>query len=227
MSVPSPVPLPRTGLDEIDFGPDGIIPVIAQDLHTGEILIPAFATKEMVEKTLETGNAWFWSRGRQRPWLKGEESGNFLRVQEVRRNCENKALLYLCEPVGPACHTGAVGCFYRQLDGTEVAQPASYDRHGSLEWLWNVIERRVRERPEGSYVVKLLDEGTDRVARKIGEEAAEVIIAAKNRSGEELANEMADLWFHSLLVLRDAGLTPDDVFRTLAARHGTARGTRR
>jgi phosphoribosyl-AMP cyclohydrolase / phosphoribosyl-ATP pyrophosphohydrolase len=221
------VMVPRAGLDEIDFGPDGIIPVIAQDLHTGEILIPAFATKDMVEKTLETGNAWFWSRSRGRPWLKGEESGNFLRVREVRRNCENNALLYLCEPVGPACHTGAVGCFYRQLDGTEVAQPAGYDRDGRLEWLWNVIQQRQRERPEGSYVVKLLDQGTDRIARKIGEEAAEVIIAAKNRSGEELANEMADLWFHSLLVLRDAGLTPDDVFRTLAARHRKAPGTPR
>jgi phosphoribosyl-ATP pyrophosphohydrolase/phosphoribosyl-AMP cyclohydrolase len=99
------------------------------------------------------------------------------------------------------------------------SSPARDDRAGTLEWLWSVIEQRVRERPEGSYVVKLLDEGTDRVARKIGEEAAEVIIAAKNHSGEELANEMADLWFHSLLVLRDAGLTPDDVFRALAARH--------
>jgi len=145
-----------------------------------------------------------------------------LHVLEVRRNCENNALLYLCEPVGPACHTGAVGCFYRRLDGSDVVQPVGFSRAGRLEWLWDVIEARVRERPEGSYVVKLLDQGTDRVVKKIGEEAAEVIIASKNRSHEELANEMADLWFHSLLALRDAGMTPEDVFRALAARHRPA-----
>ncbi|HEU5316840.1 MAG TPA: bifunctional phosphoribosyl-AMP cyclohydrolase/phosphoribosyl-ATP diphosphatase HisIE [Chloroflexota bacterium] len=210
---------PLAGLDEIAFGADGLVQVIAQDARTGEVLIPAYANREMVQKTVDTGKAHFWSRSRNRPWMKGEESGNFLYVREVRRNCENDALLYLCEPVGPACHTGAVGCFYRTLDGTDVVQPAGFDRAGRLEWLWNVIAQRVRERPEGSYVVKLLDQGTDRVVKKVGEEAAEVIIAAKNRSRDELANEMADLWFHSLLVLRDAGMTPDDVFAALAARH--------
>jgi phosphoribosyl-ATP pyrophosphohydrolase/phosphoribosyl-AMP cyclohydrolase len=114
----------------------------------------------------------------------------------------------------------------RDLADSAVAPPASGDRAGTLEWLWSVIQQRVTERPEGSYVVRLLDQGTDRVARKIGEEAAEVIIAAKNRSAEELANEVADLWFHSLLVLQDAGLTPADVFRVLAARHRPAGGTR-
>ena len=207
------------GLDQLEFGADGVIPAIAQDLTTGEVLIPGFATREMVQKTIETGKAWFWSRSRRKPWLKGEESGNFILVREVRRNCDNNAVLYLAEPVGPACHTGATGCFYRRLDGSEVVQPTGYARPGRIEWLWDVIQRRVRERPEGSYVVKLLDQGTDRVVRKVGEEAAEVIIAAKNRSREELAAEMADLWFHSLLVLQDAGLTPEDVFSTLAARH--------
>ena len=212
-------PLSLDGLEELDFGPDGIIPAIAQDARTGEVLIPGFATREMVRRTLETGQAWFWSRSRARPWLKGEESGNVIRVHEVRRNCEDNAVLYVGEPVGPACHTGATGCFYRRLDGTDVMQPAGYARAGRIEWLWEVVQRRVRERPDGSYVVKLLDQGTDRVVRKIGEEAAEVIIAAKNRSAEELAGEMADLWFHSLLVLQDAGLSPDRVFEALAARH--------
>ena len=207
------------GLETLDFGTDGVIPAIAQDAVTGEVLIPGFATREMVQKTLETGRAWFWSRSRQKPWLKGEESGNFIYVTEVRKNCEDDAVLYLGRPVGPACHTGADGCFYRRLDGSSVVQPASYSRAGRIEWLWGVIQQRVRERPDGSYTVKLLDQGTDRVVRKIGEEAAEVIIAAKNRSPEELAAEMADLWFHSLLVLQDAGLSPEDVFRTLAGRH--------
>ena len=214
--------LPIDGLDQLEFGPDGIIPAIAQDQHTREVLIPGFATREMVQRTLETGQAWFWSRSRQKPWLKGEESGNVILVREVRRNCENNAVLYLGEPVGPACHTGATGCFYRRLDGAPVVQPASYPRAGRVEWLWEVIQQRVRERPDGSYVVKLLDQGTDRVVRKIGEEAAEVIIASKNRSREELSAEMADLWFHSLLVLQDAGLTPEDVFTVLAGRHAPA-----
>jgi phosphoribosyl-ATP pyrophosphohydrolase/phosphoribosyl-AMP cyclohydrolase len=100
-----------------------------------------------------------------------------------------------------------------------VLQPSSYGRAGRIEWLWEIVQQRVRERPADSYTVKLLDQGTDRVVRKIGEEAAEVIIAAKNRSGEELAAEMADLWFHSLLVLQDVGISPDDVFSALAARH--------
>ena len=207
------------GLDELDFGADGVIPAIAQDARTGEVLIPGFATREMVRKTLETRQAWFWSRSRQKPWLKGEESGNVIHVREVRRNCENNAVLYLGDPVGPACHTGATGCFYRRLDGAEVLQPAGYARAGRIEWLWEIVQQRVRERPEGSYVVKLLDQGTDRVVKKVGEEAAEVIIAAKNRSSDELAAEMADLWFHTLLTLQDASLTPEDVFRVLARRH--------
>jgi phosphoribosyl-ATP pyrophosphohydrolase/phosphoribosyl-AMP cyclohydrolase len=213
------VSLSLEGLDTLEFGPDGVIPAIAQDAVTGEVLIPGFATREMVQKTLETGKAWFWSRSRQKPWLKGEESGNVIHVTEVRRNCEDNAVLYLGNPVGPACHTGADGCFFRRLDGSPVLQPASYSRAGRIEWLWNVVQQRVSERPDGSYTVKLLDQGTDRVLKKVGEEAAEVIIAAKNRSPEELAAEMADLWFHSLLVLQDAGLSPEDVFRTLAGRH--------
>ena len=207
------------GIEQLDFGAEGVIPAIAQDAHTGEVLIPGFATREMVQKTLETGQAWFWSRSRQKPWLTGEESGNVIRVREVRRNCENNAVLYLGDPVGPACHTGATGCFYRRLDGAEVLQPAGYARAGRIEWLWDIVQQRVRERPEGSYVVKLLNQGTDRVVKKVGEEAAEVIIAAKNRSSEELAAEMADLWFHTLLTLQDASLTPEDVFRVLAERH--------
>ncbi len=217
--------------------------------------MPAFVNKDMLRRTLETGKAWFWSRSRRAPWLKGESSGNYLLVRELRRNCYDNSLLYLCEPVGPACHTGEVGCFYRRLDGTKVKLEPSYghvDRKdaraaaagddgarpapahgapaaggvrdddlapGTLDWDWEIIQRRLRERPEGSYVVKLVEQGVDRVAKKLGEEAAEVIIAAKNRSHEELANEMADLWFHSLLVLADAGMAPADVYRVLEERH--------
>jgi phosphoribosyl-AMP cyclohydrolase / phosphoribosyl-ATP pyrophosphohydrolase len=249
--APEAVPLSKEGLEALDFEKDGLIPAVVQDLHTREVLMVGFTNKDMVERTLETGNAWFWTRSKARPWLKGETSGNFIRVREVRRNCYDNSLLYLSEPVGPVCHTDEVGCYYRRLDGSKVEIEASYAPHtstdagtgaadqgsaptpasshdparsrashaGDLEWLWAVIQQRVRDRPEGSYPVRLLDQGTDRVLKKVGEEAGEVIIAAKNRAKDELAAEMADLWFHTLLVLQDAGMSPDDVFQVLAGRH--------
>lgn len=218
--TPEPPALSFDGLDEIDFGPDGIIPVVTQDIRTREVLIPAFTNREMVRKTLETGDAWYWSRSRARPWRKGEESGNVIRVREVRRNCYDNSLLYLGEPAGPSCHTGAISCFYRRLDGSPVDRPDA-SAAGSIDWLWERIQQRLRDRPAGSYVVALSESGLDRIARKVGEEAAETIIAAKNQSPDELANEMADLWFHTLLLLADAGMTPADVFRVLAERHTT------
>jgi phosphoribosyl-ATP pyrophosphohydrolase/phosphoribosyl-AMP cyclohydrolase len=211
-------PLALDGLDSIDFGELGLIPAVVQDLRTREVLMVGFTNREMLAKTLETGNAWFWSRSRQQPWQKGETSGNFLRVREVRRNCEDNSLLYLAIPVGPTCHTGARTCFYRRLDGTPVGEPSGF-REGSLDWDFEIIRQRQREMPEGSYVAGLLRQGVDRIAKKVGEEAAEVIIAAKNRSREELAWEMADLWFHSLIALADAGMEPADVYRVEAARH--------
>jgi phosphoribosyl-ATP pyrophosphohydrolase/phosphoribosyl-AMP cyclohydrolase len=238
-STPQPVPLSLEGLDSIDFGESGLIPAVVQDRHTAEVLMVGFTNREMLAKTLETGDAWFWSRSRQQAWHKGATSGNYLRVREVRRNCEDNSLLLLVEPVGPACHTGARTCYYRRLDGTPVTSsefrvPGSElevdsergtanaelpAQVGGLDWLFALVRERQQERPPGSYVVKLLDEGVDRIGRKIGEEAAEVIIAAKNRAPAELAGELADLWFHSLLLLADARLAPADVYRVLAQRH--------
>ena len=222
MNVGEGRPLPDAGIDELRFGPDGLAPVVVQDLNTGEVLVLAFTTREMVAKTLETGDAWFWSRSRQEPWHKGATSGNFIRVREVRRNCENDSLLYLAEPVGPVCHTGAQNCYFRRLDGSPVSQAMPVEREGGLDWLASIIRRRQQDMPEGSYTAKLLNGGVDRIAKKVGEEAAEVIIAAKNRSADELAWEMADLWYHALVLLADAGMTPADVYQVLAARHGTA-----
>ena len=212
------------GLETIAFGPDGLIPVVVQDRATGEVLMVAFTTREMVSRTIETGQAWFWSRSRNEPWHKGATSGNYLNVTEIRRNCEDTSLLYLADPVGPTCHTGAVSCYFRTLDGQDIeaSKPWSESldtRAGSLSWVYAIIEERKRTKPEGSYVAGLLARGVDRIAKKVGEEAAEVIIAAKNRSHEELSNEMADLWFHTLVLLADAGMTPADVEAVLARRH--------
>ena len=211
------------GLDELAFPEDGLIPVVVQDRTSGEVLMVASTTREMVARTLDSGDAWFWSRSRGEAWHKGATSGNFLRVREIRRNCEDNSLLYLVDRTGPACHTGAVSCYFRSLDASPVidAHPwaAAPGRPGSLEWLAGIIEDRRRQAPEGSYVAGLLAKGVDRIAKKVGEEAAEVIIAAKNRSREELACEMADLWFHTLVLLADAGMSPADVEAELARRH--------
>lgn len=251
--VPPAQPLPTEGLDAIRFGADGLVPAVVQDRRSGEVLMVGFMNRDMLAKTLETGDAWFWSRSRQEPWHKGATSGSFIRVREVRRNCEDNSLLLLADPVGPVCHTGARACYYRALDGRPIlaaqalfpsgeradsgdgdsggrgqglpvqsqgdllpsAVPAG--RKGDLDWLYEILRQPVRR--EGSYVAKLLTGGVDRIGKKIGEEAAEVIIAAKNRSADELSGEMADLWFHSLVLLMDAGLAPADVYRVLLERH--------
>jgi phosphoribosyl-ATP pyrophosphohydrolase/phosphoribosyl-AMP cyclohydrolase len=183
----------------------------------------ASTTRAMVERTVESGQAWFWSRTRDEAWHKGATSGNVMHVREVRRNCEDDSLLYLVDRAGPACHTGEVSCYYRTFDGAPVTDAHPWasdgDRPGSLAWLASIVEDRRRHAPEGSYVAGLLAKGVDRIAKKVGEEAAEVIIAAKNQSREELAYEVADLFFHAVVLLADAGMTPADIEAELARRH--------
>jgi len=197
----------------------GLAPCVVQDWRTGEVLTLAYQNAEAVAATQRTGELHLWSRSRRELWHKGATSGNYLRVREVRRNCEDSSLLLLADPVGPTCHTGERTCYFRTLDGQRVAGP---DRPppgaaGDLDWLYAILRQPVRR--EGSYTSRLLAEGVDRIGRKIGEEAAEVIIAAKNRSPQELAAETADLWYHSLVLLLDAGLRPEDVYRVLRDRH--------
>ena len=221
MSGPTPA-LSTAGADEIQFGADGLVPAVVQDRTSREVLMVGFMNREALARTLESGDAWFWSRSRQELWHKGATSGNYLRVREVRRNCEDSTLLLLADPVGPTCHTGERTCYFRTLDGERVAGPAGEtaaagEGEGDLDWLFAIL--RQPRRREGSYTSKLLAEGVDRIGRKIGEEAAEVIIAAKNRSPEELAAETADLWYHSLVLLLDGGLQPEDVYRVLRRRH--------
>jgi phosphoribosyl-ATP pyrophosphohydrolase/phosphoribosyl-AMP cyclohydrolase len=214
--------LPAAGADELRFGPDGLLPAVVQDERTREVLMVAFMNREALDRTLETGQAWFWSRGRQELWHKGATSGNYLDVREVRRNCEDNSLLLLAQPRGPTCHTGARTCYYRTLDGEPAGPldgPPDGAPAGSLDWLFAILESRRGEAPDASYTARLLSEGVDRIGRKIGEEAAEVIIAAKNRAPDELAAETGDLWYHSLVLLMEAGLTPESVYHVLRQRH--------
>jgi len=172
-------------------------PAIVQDAATGRVLMLAWMDEEAERLTRETGEAWFWSRSRERLWKKGETSGNVLRVVEIRDDCDEDALLLRVEPAGPACHTGSRSCFAPEL--------------------WRTVVERVRERPEGSYIASLADAGIERAAQKLGEEAVEAAIAAVANDGR-LVEEAADVLFHLYVLLAVAGVDVDDVERELVSR---------
>jgi phosphoribosyl-ATP pyrophosphohydrolase/phosphoribosyl-AMP cyclohydrolase len=174
----------------------------------------AYASAEAVEKTVETGEAHYYSRSRDKIWRKGETSGNTQRVVEVRLDCDGDALLYRVEPAGPACHTGENSCFFTSLTSTYRQDP-SLSR--VLERLAGTIAERRREMPEDSYTAKLIGQGTERVAQKVGEEAVEVIIAALE--GKRLAEESADLLYHLLVLLEERGIKPEKGAKVLDERH--------
>jgi phosphoribosyl-AMP cyclohydrolase / phosphoribosyl-ATP pyrophosphohydrolase len=171
---------------------------IVQDAATGRVLMLAWMDAEAERLTRETGEAWFWSRSRQRLWRKGETSGNTLAVEELRDDCDGDALLLRVTPNGPTCHTGSVSCF--------------------APWLWRTVAQRATERPQGSYIAGLLDDGVGACARKVGEEAVEAAVAALSESDERLIEEIADLWFHSYVLLAARGLDPAAVEDELARR---------
>ncbi len=173
-------------------------PAIVQDVATGEVLMLAWMDDEAERLTRETGEAHFWSRSRQRLWRKGETSGNTLAVRELRDDCDGDALLLRVEPAGPVCHTGSESCF--------------------APWLWRTVSERAATRPEGSYVARLLDGGVAACARKVGEEAAETVVAALDETDERLVSEVSDLWFHMLVLLAARGLDLADVERELERR---------
>nr|WP_042354273.1 bifunctional phosphoribosyl-AMP cyclohydrolase/phosphoribosyl-ATP diphosphatase HisIE [Bacillus rubiinfantis] len=202
-------------VDEIKFAENGLVPAIIQDAQTLEVLTLAYMNKESLEKTLATGETWFFSRSRQELWHKGETSGNTQAVEEIKYDCDQDALLVLVTPKGPACHTGAVSCFSQ---GVTERKTSLQDYH-ILQTLEKVIQQRQQERPEGAYTTYLFEKGVDKILKKVGEEAAEVIIAAKNRSHEELKWEAADLLYHLQVLLVEQDLPFTEVLKTLEGRH--------
>ena len=210
--------------NEIKFDPNGLVPVVAQDATTGEVLTLAYANREAVEKTLSSGEAHYYSRSREELWRKGATSGNTQKVVEVRLDCDEDALLYRVEPRGPSCHTGERSCFYRTVAGEEVGVVVEHEE-SKLEGLGEMVERlagtiaqRHRDMPEESYTARLISRGTSRVAQKVGEEGVEVVIAALE--GEKLAEESADLIYHLLVLLEERGVGTTEVARILSDRHG-------
>ena len=204
--------------EQIRFDERGLVPVIAQDANTGAVLTLAYANREALEKTLETGEAYYYSRSRQELWRKGATSGNTQRVVEVRLDCDGDALLYRVLPSGPACHTGEDSCFFTTLAGTEVQDGSASGFGAILEKLAGTIAERHREMPEESYTAGLIRRGTPRVAQKVGEEAVEVVVAALQ--DERLAEEAADLLYHLLVLLEERGVGIGEVARVLHDRHG-------
>ncbi|WP_199426494.1 bifunctional phosphoribosyl-AMP cyclohydrolase/phosphoribosyl-ATP diphosphatase HisIE [Thermaerobacillus caldiproteolyticus] len=204
-------------VSHIRFDEKGLVPAIVQDAQSKEVLTLAYMNEESLKKSLETGETWFYSRSRGELWHKGATSGNTQRIFEMRYDCDKDALLVLVEPAGPACHTGSYSCFSERVDG-ESFRPLT-DRFAIIDQLEKVIAEREAERPEGAYTTYLFEKGIDKILKKVGEEAAEVIIAAKNRNPEELKWEVADLLYHLLVLLREQKLPLDAVLNVLSERH--------
>jgi phosphoribosyl-ATP pyrophosphohydrolase/phosphoribosyl-AMP cyclohydrolase len=200
---------------DLNYSMNGLLAVVVQDHRSGQVLMVGYANQEAVQKTLDTGHAWFYSRSRQRLWEKGESSGNFLTLKGIRVDCDADALIYLCDPVGPTCHTGAPSCFFQTLD--EHA-PGETSGEAAAELFDTIRQRQAAGDTESSYVAKLIASGVDRIGKKVGEEATEVVIAAKNADRAEIAHEVADLWFHTYVLLAQQGMTPEDVWAELRRR---------
>jgi phosphoribosyl-AMP cyclohydrolase / phosphoribosyl-ATP pyrophosphohydrolase len=180
----------------LSFDDRGLIPVVVQDRASGDLLMVAYANALALQRTAETGFAHFWSRSRGALWQKGETSGNRLRVREARADCDRDTVLLIVDPEGPVCHEGTRTCF-----GDRALTAA-----GILEEIRRVIADRARTGGEGSYTVRLLSKGLDHTLKKVGEEATEVVLAAKGETDERVAEETADLLFHILVVLHQRGI---------------------
>ncbi|WP_406686261.1 bifunctional phosphoribosyl-AMP cyclohydrolase/phosphoribosyl-ATP diphosphatase HisIE [Rossellomorea vietnamensis] len=199
-------------ITSVKYDDKGLVPAIVQDAATKDVLTLAYMNETSLRKTVETGETWFYSRSRQELWHKGETSGNTQTVVNITWDCDQDALLVLVSKKGPACHKGEDSCFHDKIFGEERSS-------NILLTLEKLIENREIERPEGAYTTYLFEEGVDKILKKVGEEASEVIIAAKNRDSEELKWEVADLFYHVLVLLREQKLPLETVLDVLVKRH--------
>jgi phosphoribosyl-ATP pyrophosphohydrolase/phosphoribosyl-AMP cyclohydrolase len=202
-------------LDTVKWDANGLVPAIAQDAATRKVLTLAWMNRESLAKTVATGEAHYWSRSRRRLWRKGEESGHVQKVRAVRIDCDEDAVLLEVEQAGGiACHTGRERCFFRKLEGRRWVETEAVVR------LADVVESRKAGDPDVSYVARLFARGEDAILKKIGEEATETVMAAKDGDRLRIVGETADLWFHCLIMLAQHGLRPSDVLAELRRREG-------
>ncbi|RIK77760.1 bifunctional phosphoribosyl-AMP cyclohydrolase/phosphoribosyl-ATP pyrophosphatase [candidate division KSB1 bacterium] len=202
-------------LNELQFDPRGLLPAIVQHAETGEVLTLAYMNRESLQKCLDTGETWFFSRSRQQLWHKGETSGNVQRIVSIKFDCDADALLVQVIPTGPACHTGERTCFYRALNEENEATSSLPQILAELQ---EVIQQRQREMPEGSYTTTLFNKGVKKIAQKVGEEALEVALASVNETDERLASETADLLYHLLVLLAARNISLGEVAKELTRR---------
>ena len=205
---------------ELKWDGQGLIPAVAQETETGEVLMVAWMDREALAKTLTTGLAHYWSRERRALWRKGETSGHTQHVDGVFADCDRDTLLVQVHQAGVACHTGARTCFFTRLAGSASPSPAGAGP-ALLEVVERVLQSRKVERPAGTYTAALFERGEAQICRKIGEEATEVVTAALGGEGDgRVVSEVADLWFHSMVLLASRGIPLRRVFEELARRHG-------
>ena len=199
-------------LDELKFDEKGLIPAIVVDDETGKVLTLAYMNRESLQISMEKKLTCFWSRSRQELWLKGETSGNYQHIVSITADCDGDALEVRVKKDGPACHTGAESCFHNPVLGKQVEK-------FKLEGLYQLLQSRKKEMPEGSYTTYLFQKGLDKILKKVGEESTEVIIAGKAEDKAETIYEIADLAYHVLVLMVQMGISVEDIRAELASRH--------
>ena len=198
----------------VKFNEQGLIPAVVQDAQTKEVLTVAYMNEESLQKTIETNETWFYSRSRNELWHKGATSGNTQQVVSIKADCDQDALVIEVIPAGPACHNGTTSCFTETI--VENTRPGSV---AILPQLVEVIKQREIDMPEGAYTTYLFEKGIDKICKKVGEEATEVVIGAKNRDKEEVKWESADLMYHLLVLLQEQKVDLYEVLEVLQKRH--------
>jgi phosphoribosyl-ATP pyrophosphohydrolase/phosphoribosyl-AMP cyclohydrolase len=200
-------------IDELKFDEKGLIPAIVVDAENGKVLTLAYMNRESLQISMEKGLTCFWSRSRQELWLKGQTSGNYQHIVSITADCDRDALIVKVEKDGPACHKGTESCF------NDLVWESDERHEFTLEGLMNLIQGRKTEKKEGSYTTYLFEKGLDKILKKVGEESTEVIIAAKDKDTKETIYEIADLTYHVMVLMIEAGISLEDIHRELASRH--------
>lgn len=206
-------------LKTLKFEAGGLIPAVVQNEETKEILMVAYMNADTIKQTVQTGRATFWSRSRQEVWVKGETSGNFMYVKEIRVDCDCDCLVLIVNPAGPACHTGNRSCFFRKIENGKLVEDLQESSKSDIVAREQAVIIDRKEHPEdGSYTNYLFDKGEDKILKKVGEEAAEVVIAGKNRDKDEICYEVSDLMYHLTVMLVDNGMTWEDIYKEMERR---------